>query len=443
MNSKAILLTSSLFVCCFTLHAPLVSAATDSWEIQIMGAPGVVVGLHGQVTLSAESDLGAARVLRFQDTLAEGDVINTQAGAVTEVLLGKAGLLTLQEQSELAVKSRTVLELRHGECEIAVSSTYLHATEAIEVRTPSVTARIHGGIVQITALSTHPRGENHHDGGVMLASTAQLAQAERKSETVHVLEGTAQIIPFLPEAPISALTAGQGIRIIEGMPSRSFANRAASDDSIHLKFIPAISQHAHMSPLAERHLMALQLSKVVDLGRSSGERGATTEAIQLSRLINAMNTSSGATGSAGPLSTTPFSESNDKSDPHGKITEGKDPIRGKEGFCPPCDGYRSTEKSTTPTIVPPDFKASFTTNQILTTTVQSSNPVVDIGSLPTGMAGNSSIILRSKTEAPPAMMQSGSTRTAEPTQTVGAKFSDTINNSIHVRQLHVSQPGKQ
>jgi hypothetical protein len=216
---------------------------------QTLPAPGIVSGLLGKAWLGSERNVGNERLLRFRDTVAEGDRIRTQPGAFTEILF-TAGLLTLWGESEIELQTRTSIVFRRGVIEFAVAGAYLAANESMEVRTPNGRVRTREGIVRITSTEAQLHSSLNYSGNrsIVLVGTVPLSRSEEGDGFAHVVEGTVEIIPSSPEVNPITLSEGKNVRIVDGMELTPIPLQ-------HGKPIPAIVQHREMSVDALEYLV--------------------------------------------------------------------------------------------------------------------------------------------------------------------------------------------
>jgi len=253
-----------LSVLCINLVGPAAWAGDSQRGIRIEASPhGTVTEVNGLATGRVQGQTGSGRTIQFRDEVAPGEEIVVPKGSHIEILWGTYALVSSEGPARFRltenVGNRLVVSLFDGTSRVTTAGSALGANEVVTLQTPTAAAATRGGIILISVeQGKDPRSSLPGLAQIIPVSFSpwlQAAAPSGRTETFHVVEGTAAVQSAGKQVPLSA---GQGIQVIGGQLGMPSSMSGPSSDP---RSVAANVSHANTPVTGLEYLVALHMKQ--------------------------------------------------------------------------------------------------------------------------------------------------------------------------------------
>jgi hypothetical protein len=254
-SSIRILATAVLFLA-IACHAQEGEAADQGSSVAIISS------VNGEARIAHPAGTQRPDQPKFRGPIIYGDNLSTGKDSSLGLLVGQNSLLTMRELSEVriaeTVRNKQILEVAKGRVCLAVSRSTDLGAGPFTVRTPTslITAR-DGTLLSIDVEEPRQTSRIEDQANKLVVLAAMSGQAPNVSvETIHVIEGSVDIVSLAPGSSATSLRTGQSLRVVGGVRGQPFASAPVNCRAQEIQIIPV---HTVPPPPAQQMMVQQQM----------------------------------------------------------------------------------------------------------------------------------------------------------------------------------------
>jgi hypothetical protein len=223
----------------------------------------IISSVHGEARIVYPTPTQQPDLPKFRGPIIYGDHLSTGKDSSLGLLVGTTSLLTMRELSEVRIaetgRNKQILEVAKGKVCLAVSRSTDLGAEPFTVRTPTslITAR-DGTLLSIDVEEPKhtSRIEDPATHRVVMAAMSGQAPNASAVETIHVIEGSVDIVSLAPGSSATSLRTGQSLRVVGGVRGQPFASAPISCRAQDIQINPV---HATTPAAAQQRMVRQQM----------------------------------------------------------------------------------------------------------------------------------------------------------------------------------------
>jgi hypothetical protein len=239
MKTSIRILATAVLLLAIACHAQEGGAADQGSSVAIISS------VNGEARIAHPAGTQQPGQPKFRGPIIYGDHLSTGKDSSLGLLVGTNSLLTMRELSEVriaeTVRNKQILELAKGKVCLAVSRSTDLGAGPFTVRTPTSLITARNGTLLSIDVEEPPQTSRIEDQATKLVVLAAMSgQAPKASavETIHVIEGSVDIVSLAPGSSATSLRTGQSLRVVGGVKGQPFASPPISCRAQDIQIIP-------------------------------------------------------------------------------------------------------------------------------------------------------------------------------------------------------------